>query len=227
MGSAMSDPLRIALVGATGLVGRHVILECVGRHDVRLAALARREMPLPTGARMEMFVAPPETWGDILAEVRPRALICALGTTWKKAGADEAAFRSVDRDLVLATARAAYAHGVERMVAVSSVGADPHGRTIYLRVKGEVEVELARIGFVRLDILRPGLLHGERREDPRMAERIGMVVSPLANLLLRGRFAPYRAIDARTVARAAVALAQEKALGRFVHTNTGIERAGR
>ena len=42
----MFEPLRVALVGATGLVGRRVIEECIGRPDVRLVAIARREVKL-------------------------------------------------------------------------------------------------------------------------------------------------------------------------------------
>jgi uncharacterized protein YbjT (DUF2867 family) len=75
---------------------------------------------------MELFVADPEHWGEVFEALRPQALICALGTTWKQAGEDEAAFRAVDEGLVLDTARAAHQHGVARMVAVSSVGADPY-----------------------------------------------------------------------------------------------------
>lgn len=223
----MSDPMRLALVGATGLVGRHVIEDCVGRRDLRLAAIARCEMPLPHGATMEMFVAEPANWTQIFEALRPRALICALGTTWKQAGEDEAAFRAVDYDLVLDTARHAKEHGCERMVVVSSVGADPHAKQFYLRVKGEVEKELGRVGFHRLDILRPGLLRGERRNDRRPAERLAIVASPLFNLLLHGKYAQYRAIEAETVARACVSLTLKPARGRFVHMNSGIERAAR
>ena len=223
----MSDPMRLALVGATGLVGRHVVEACVGRRDLRLAAVARREMPLPKGATMEMFVAEPSHWGDVFEALRPRALICALGTTWKQAGEDEAAFRAVDYDLVLETARAAKAQGCDRMVVVSSVGADAHAKQFYLRVKGEVERELGRVGFHRLDILRPGLLRGERAGDRRPAERLAIAASPLFNLLLHGKYAQYRAIEAETVAQACLALALKPARGRFAHPNSGIERAAR
>src|SRR5687768_4051373 len=125
----MSDPLRIALVGATGLVGGAVMQLAVARRDVRLVALARRQFPLPQGARMELFVADPAQWGEVFEAVQPRAVICALGTTWRKAGRDEAAFRAVDQELVLETARAAKAHGVERFVVISSAGADAMSKT--------------------------------------------------------------------------------------------------
>src|SRR3546814_20339250 len=96
----MSDPLRIALIGSTGLVGRKIIDSCIGRGDIRLIALARREVSLPNGARMELVVAEPANWGAVIDAVRPDALICALGTTWNRAGKDEAAFRAVDQQLV-------------------------------------------------------------------------------------------------------------------------------
>ncbi|MFW2349347.1 NAD(P)H-binding protein [Qipengyuania sp.] len=223
----MSDPVRMALVGATGLIGSEVMAQCVGREDVRLTGIARREAKLPHGIRMELFVADPAKWGEVIEAVRPLAMICALGTTWKKAGENEAAFRAVDQELVLATARTAKQFGVERFILVSSVGADPLARTFYLRVKGETEREVTRLRFDRLDILRPGLLRGKREEDHRPAERLGMAAAPLGNLLLHGKYRQYRAIPAQLVAQAALALAKRAARGRFVHDNDAIHRAAR
>ena len=221
----MSDAVRIAVVGATGLVGRSVIETASGREDVRLTGIARREMQLPRGVRMEMFVADPANWGQVFEAVRPEVLVCALGTTWNKAGRDETAFRAVDEQLVIETARAAKNHGCERLVAVSSTGADATSRNCYLRVKGEVERALTGMKFHRLDILRPGLLRGQRGEDRRMGERLGILAAPLSDRLLRGRMRGMRSIEAAEVAKAALWLATRKAAGRFVHDNDGIHRA--
>lgn len=223
----MSDALRIALVGATGLVGRRIIEASVGREDVRLTAIARREAPLPRGARMEMFVAEPAKWGEVLEAIRPTILICALGTTWRKAGEDEQAFRAIDRDLAVETARAAKAYGAERLVAVSSAGADAGSSSFYLRVKGEVERELLALRFKRTDLLRPGLLRGERGPDRRWRERLAIALSPISDRLMHGRFTAARSIDARVVADAALALSMRKAAGRFRHDNAAILRAAR
>jgi uncharacterized protein YbjT (DUF2867 family) len=220
----MSDSVRIALVGATGLIGSEVMKLAVGRQDLRLVAVARRESPLPQGARMEMFVADQSKWGEVFEAVQPTALICALGTTWRKAGRDEEAFRSVDHDLVLQTALAAKAAGIERLVAISSTGADAMSKNRYLRTKGEVERELGRMRFKRLDILRPGLLKGHRIGDMRPLERIGSVLSPLADLAMQGH-RQYRSIRAALVAKAVVALALRRAGGRFVHDNDALLRA--
>ena len=223
----MSGPVRVALVGATGLVGRRVIEIASAGDQVRILGIARREAPLPPGARMEMFVSEPEKWGELLDAVRPRALICALGTTWKKAGRDEAAFRSVDQDLVLATAEAAKRAGVPNMVVVSAAGADKRAKAIYMRVKGETEEALTRIGFKRLDILHPGLLRGTRDGDLRLAERAAIIAAPLIDPLLSGRWEQYRSIDAGLVAEAALGLALRRAGGRFTHDNEAMRRAAR
>jgi uncharacterized protein YbjT (DUF2867 family) len=228
----MSDPrpigpVRVALVGATGLIGRRVIEIASAGDEVRIVGIARREAPLPAGARMEMFVSEPDKWGEVLEAVRPRALICALGTTWKKAGRDEAAFRSVDHDLVLATAEAAKRAGVPNMVLVSAAGADARSKSFYMRVKGETEDALSRVGFKRLDILHPGLLRGERTGDLRFAERAAIIAAPLIDPLLSGKWERYRSIDAGLVAEAALGLALRRAGGRFTHDNDAMRRAAR
>lgn len=223
----ITGPVRVALVGATGLVGRRVIETASRGEEARILGIARREVPLPPGARMEMFVAEASKWGDVMDAVRPRALICALGTTWKKAGRDEAAFRAVDHDLVLATAEAAKRAGVPNMVLVSAAGADARSKSFYMRVKGETEEALTRIGFKRLDILRPGLLRGEREGDPRLAERAAIIAAPLIDPLLSGKWERYRSIDAALVAEAALGLALRRAGGRFTHDNEAMRRAAR
>jgi len=176
---------------------------------------------------MEMLVADPAEWEQSLATVAPDAVICALGTTWRRAGRDEAAFRAVDQELVLRVARAAKAIGVSNFVLVSSVGADMASRTLYLRLKSEVETALRKLRFHRLDILRPGLLRGPRSGDRRPAERLAIILSPLLNLVLHGERRRLRAIDAGIVARAALEGAKEKARGTFVHEHDAILRLER
>ena len=223
----MSEPRRVVLlVGATGLVGTCAMQVAREHPSLRLVALTRRETPIPRGTRMEMLVADPADWPEAIATIAPEAVICALGTTRRKAGSEEA-FRAVDHDLVLELAGAARKAGVASFVLVSSVGANAMGKAFYLRVKGEVEAALTKLKFRRLDILRPGLLRGKRGQDRRPLERLAMLASPIANLLLHGDRQRYRSIDARAVAAAALQLTGEKAAGRFTHDNDSILRAAR
>ncbi|OCC22699.1 nucleoside-diphosphate sugar epimerase [Croceicoccus estronivorus] len=218
---------RILLIGATGLIGQAVMACAVGYEPVRLAAVARRRVALPQGARMEMFVAGTEHWPEIIESMRPDAVVCALGTTWRKAGRDEDAFRAVDEKLVLDVARATRDADIRQLIVVSSIGADRRSRHLYLRVKGEVEDALQKMRFGRLDILRPGLLRGHRVEDPRPREQLAMWFSPIMDMFLQGGNRRLRSISAKRMAEAILELAQEKAGGRFVHEHDSIMRAAR
>lgn len=220
----MSKPVRICLLGGSGLVGSAVIRAAVGRDDVRIIAVSRRELELPAGARMEVLLAEPENWGDAIAAAQADTVVSALGTTIKRVGGDQAAFRAVDHDLVVACGRWAVEAGARQFIAVSSVGANPHTRNFYLRVKGETETALAKSGLGRLDLLRPGLLLGSRQEW-RTGEWISRMLSPLMPLVLHGAMRRYRPIRADTVAEAILALAHQKARGRFIHDYDGLNRA--
>ncbi len=219
--------MRIAVLGSTGLIGRRILEEVRFRPDVRIIAISRREFELPHDARMECFVAEPDSWGEVLAGLQPDCLVNALGTTWKRAGRDEEAFRAVDQHLVVKTAQAAREAGIERMVSISSVGARPGTKNFYLRVKGEVERDLTQLRFKRLDILRPGLLRGRRVDDLRFGEGLAKIASPVVDPFLGGGLRKYRSIPAKTVAYGVLGLATRKAAGRFVHDNDGIKRAAR
>ncbi|MCJ2177943.1 NAD(P)H-binding protein [Novosphingobium sp. 2580] len=218
-----SGGIRICLVGATGLVGNALMSEAVGREDVRLVAVARREAPMPPGARMEMLVGEPIDWPELIAAARADVMVCALGTTINKAGSQEA-FRAIDHDLVRFCAEAALAAGIEHMIVVSSVGAERASRNFYLSVKGEMEQALSRLDFRRLDILQPGLLRGPR-DERRPLEAAAQILAPLADwTVLHGKYRRYRSISARKLARVILALAQEKVRGRFVHDHDAMMR---
>ncbi|MBT2134261.1 NAD(P)H-binding protein [Croceibacterium sp. LX-88] len=222
----MSEPYRVLLVGASGLVGHRVMETAKDEAWLRVVALARRETPMPRGAKMEMLVAPPGEWPEVVAAIAPDAMICALGTTMKQAGSEEA-FRSVDHDLVLSVASAAREAGVKNFVLISSVGANPNSKTFYLRVKGEVEAAVSKLRFRRLDILRPGLLRGKRQGEARRLERMAMLFAPLTDLFMLGGMSRYRSIEAREVAAAAIQCSREKASGQFVHEHAAILRQAR
>lgn len=129
------------------------------------------------------------------------AAFCCLGTTIKVAGAQEA-FRAVDLDAVLSFARAAQRAGVKRFAVVSSLGASEASPAFYNRIKGEMEAELGRLGFLRLVVARPSLLAGNRSatgQPLRLGERITLALTaPLGGLIPKA----WRPIQAATVARA-------------------------
>lgn len=216
--------MRVLMIGATGLVGR-ALAERLLADGAELHAIGRRGSGRVHPDSHD-HIAPAERWPEIASAIPADVAVSALGTTWRAAGS-QAAFRAVDLDMVIAFAKAAKAAGVRRMLTVSAVGADAGSRNFYLGVKGAMEQALGRIGFDRLDVLQPGLLRGERGEDRRVAERIGIVLSPLTNLFMRGRLARFAAIDATVVADAAAAFLRRTGPGVFRHDNAALHLAAR
>lgn len=164
---------RILVVGASGLVGGHVIAKALADDRItRVVAPTRR--PLTAHAKLDnplvdfdRLPADADWWAV-------DGVICALGTTRAKAGSDDA-FRTVDYDYPLAVARLAHRHGATRFALNSSLGADAASRLLYPRTKGEIEAAIKTIGFASLTIVRPGLIGGDRAEF-RLGERIAAVV---------------------------------------------------
>jgi uncharacterized protein YbjT (DUF2867 family) len=197
----MNTRERTALVaGASGLVGRALLQQLAAPDSGYRAvtALVRKPIaPAPRGVQQQVvdFERLP------LSVPAAQDLYCALGTTIKVAGS-KAAFRAVDFDAVINTARAAQAAGVKRMAVVSAMGAGRASPVFYNRVKGDTEAALRDMGFERLIIARPSLLVGPREmlgQAPRLGEALMVrLVTPVAGLLP----ASIRPIDAHVVARA-------------------------
>lgn len=214
---------RILLAGATGLVGGLVLerLLAESRFQGTIIAPVRRSLGIEDSrllAPVLDFSLGDEAFAKALDEAAPGAIdefVCCLGTTMRAAGSREA-FIAVDRELVLAFSRMARARGARHALIVSSAGASRQSGNFYLRVKGEVEDALEKAGYERLDLMRPGLLLGARSER-RPTEAVFQKLAPLGNLLMHGRFKPYRSIPAATLAAAIVNLLTQEAPGVFAH----------
>lgn len=154
--------MKLLLVGASGLVGSHVLQRALADDRVS-AVVAPTRRPLPGHPKLE---APVTGFDNLPADAswwHADAVICTLGTTMKQAGSKEV-FRRVDHDYPLAVARLARQQGTPTYVLNSAVGADASSRWFYNRVKGELEQDLAGCGFASLTFVRPGLISGTRTE---------------------------------------------------------------
>ena len=198
------------IAGGSGLVGGELLrlLLADGAFDA-VVSVGRRTIDVesPKLRQVKVDFADPAAF-DALTP--PDVAFSCLGTTIKKAGSREA-FRAVDHDAVLAFAKAARAKGAKVLVHVSSLGADRTSRAFYASVKGEVEDDLAALGFESVYALRPSILDGDRAES-RPLERVGLVFARALGPVL----GKYRPTEASAVARAMVAKAKAKKPGAHV-----------
>lgn len=167
---------RVWLAGATGLVGRELLDRLLADPaTAELHLLLRRAAPaLPTHPKLHTHLVD----FDRLPALPPAdEVFIALGTTIKQAGSQEA-FRRVDFDAVVNTARAGHAAGATRLGIVSALGADARSGVFYNRVKGEMEDAVAKLGYATVVLAQPSLLLGDRA-------RLGQPVRPLEAWAMR------------------------------------------
>ncbi|HEX5685688.1 MAG TPA: hypothetical protein VFY73_16825 [Ideonella sp.] len=224
---------RLLLAGATGLVGRAVLMHLAERQQAGqprgpVWALLRR----PPDASLEGALSRADGHVLITMGLGPPlrlppvddALI-TLGTTIAVAGSHEA-FRAVDLDLVVAVARAARDAGAKRLAVVSALGADANSNVFYNRVKGQMEGAVSALGFDSVVIARPSLLAGDRAalgQPARPGERWALrLLRPVQGLLP----VSVRPIEAAVVARALLRTLDEGQPGRQVLPSAELARRG-
>jgi uncharacterized protein YbjT (DUF2867 family) len=205
------DTRRALLAGASGLVGRSLLPLLLESPRYKLVhVLLRRKVPgFPTHRKLQLHVVD----FDHLPALPPvEDVFIAIGTTIKAAGS-QAAFRRVDFDAVLSTARAGKAAGAKRLLVVSALGADPGSQVFYSRVKGEMQQAVCRLGYESVVIVQPSLLAGDRAalgQSPRFGEEwANRLLRPVLGWLPRR----VRPIGADEVARSMLRAALEAAPG--------------
>ncbi|MBP7584487.1 MAG: oxidoreductase [Spirochaetes bacterium] len=210
------------IAGASGLVGGHCLHLLLDNdtYDTVIAPV-RKKFPLEH-PKLRQHVVEFDNLGASAGILRGDELFCCLGSTMKKAGSREA-FRKVDFEYPKALAELALENGVKRFLIVTALGADPHSKIFYNRVKGEVEMVVRALPFESVHIFRPSMLLGERSES-RPAEKIGGAAMRALSFLMLGPLKNYRAIRAEDVARAMVSAAGSGSNGVVIHESGEMQR---
>lgn len=199
--------MKNALVaGATGLIGEQLLKLLIEAPEYnKVYVIARRALSVDH-PKLMLLKSEMTDMNDFFVDECIHDVFIALGTTIRKTGSREA-FRQVDFDLVLSVAWWGQMKKAEKILVVSSVGANAGASNFYLRTKGEMENAIRLCGIPGIYIFRPSLLTGLRREF-RWGEKVGALMMPLLVPVLNGPWRKYRAIAAAQVAHAMYHTAQ-------------------
>ena len=201
--------LRKALIaGSTGLIGGYCLQALL--NDPRyseIIALVRKPL-LKTHRKLKTVISKFENLDHELSNIQADDVYCCMGTTIKKAGSQED-FRQVDFSLVVSIAEQMRKQGAEQFLVISSMGADPNSKVFYNRVKGEMEQAIQQLEYPYIRIIRPSLLLGPR-EEFRLGEKIGVMLTPVLKPFLKGSLKKYRPVQAESVAQFMVKVAHEE-----------------
>ena len=209
--------MKALVLGATGAVGKDLVKQLL-KDDTfdRVDIFVRRAVNIPSAKLVSHVVDFDhlETWASLLTG---DVLFSCLGTTIKAAGSQDAQWK-VDYTYQFEAAKAARAGGVQKLVLVSSVGAHPKSKIFYARMKGQLDEDVAKLGFPGCFILRPPSLI--RKGSDRFGEKAGVAVLKGLNAL--GLMRSWKPMPTEEVAAAMIRLAESVSDGLHIFTSQEI-----
>lgn len=195
--------MRVALIGATGMVGQGVLRACLAAADVtEIIVLGRRAPEGYADPRLKVFTLPDlagfQATGDTFANI-DACFFCAGVSSF---GLSEAAYRAITYDLTLHVAQELLrVSPTMTMVYVSGAGADSseQGRSMWARVRGQTENALQRLPFRQVAIFRPSAILPENGIQSRTASYRWMYAAFKPLLLLLQRISPGSVLTTRII----------------------------
>ncbi|RLD65157.1 MAG: nucleoside-diphosphate sugar epimerase [Bacteroidetes bacterium] len=192
---------KIAVVfGATGLIGRELVSQLIDNEEYHKVLIFNRRSQNYENSKIEELIIGEQYFESISGNVIADELYCCIGTTMKKAGS-KAAFQKVDYEIPVWLAKTAEKNGINKLLIVSSVGANPKSKNFYLSTKGKMEQEVLKYNIPEIYFFRPSMLLGQRDES-RFSEMMGQKAMKLTGFLMKGPLKKYKAIPAPVVAQA-------------------------
>ena len=201
--------MKTALVfGSSGLVGGHLLNQLIKNDNYNKIKIFVRSEPKNHNLKVEIIKTDFNNLENHKEDIKGDDCFFCIGTT-KQNSPDKNEYRRVELDVPKEIAQIAKSNLVNSFVFISSGYADPKSSGDYLKFKGEVEEELKRLNFPNLGILRPSFLLGDRKEK-RIGEKIGIFVFKLLSPLFLGPLKKMKPIQSATVAKAMIAITQNK-----------------
>jgi NADH dehydrogenase len=152
---------RVTIFGGTGLLGGRIVQAVLARGLAVRAAVRhpdRAQAPAGAEGRFEAVRADLAKPAGIAAALEgAQAAVNAVSLYHEHGGAT---FQAVHVDGARAVAEAAARAGLERLVHLSGIGADPDARDAYIRARGQGEGAV-RAAFPETVILRPSAVFAE------------------------------------------------------------------
>ncbi len=206
-----------AVFGATGLVGKELILQLVDNDDYTKIIVFNRRQQNYDNPKIEELIFNGQNLDNANNQIVADDLYCCIGTTMKKAGS-KTAFSAVDFDIPVWLAKTAEKNKIKKLLIVSSVGANEKSSNFYLATKGKMEQEVLKYKIPGIYFFRPSMLLGNRTET-RFGEMFGQKAMKLTGFLMIGKLKKYKSIPASVVAKAMLKVAQENYTKHFFESD--------
>ncbi len=192
--------MKILVAGSTGLVGKTLITDFLQEHEV--IAISRRPFKFPNNVKQELI----DFNKDFSLKPADHFFICLgyplelLDLIYMR-DKIKPKFEEVDFGLVIKLAKMALDVGIKDISVISSVMADKNSLNHYLKIKGEMEEEIKKLSFNKINIFRPSHLLGERENKIGLDVQIFEKVTNIFGHVLPSQLKDFKNVEARTLAK--------------------------
>lgn len=152
----------VTVIGGSGFLG-HQIVRRLARDGYRLRVTSRKPshalsvQPLGNVGQIALIKADIRNEADLARAIDGAAVVINIVGILKPSGGRT--FDAIHSEGAAAVARLAAKAGVDRLIHVSAIGANPKAKSSYASSKGEGEAAVRR-AFPRATILRPSVMFG-------------------------------------------------------------------
>ncbi len=200
------------IAGATGLVGSQLLDQLLNDNRYsKIVVISRRGLSFDH-PKMVVCQISFDNLHEFTIDEPIDECYCSLGTTQAKSGKE--GLRKVDFDYVVELAKLCKRMDVQKLLVVSSLGANINSGFFYMKTKGMMEKDVKEIGLVTLIVVRPSLITG-KREEFRFAEKVGGFLYLIFTPFMVGPLKKYRPVSGKQIARTLIGLAQTNLVGSY------------
>ena len=192
--------MKTALIfGSSGLIGSCLLNLIVNDNNYSKIRLFVRSEPANTSSKIEIIKTDFNNLENHKDSIVGDVCFFCIGTT-KKNTPDKNEYINIEYNLPVEVAKIAKSNSVNNFIYVSSIGANTNASGLYLKNKGRTEEELKKLNFLKLSIMRPSILLGNRKEN-RVGEKIGIFIMKTLSPLFLGKIKKYKPLNVENVAK--------------------------
>ncbi len=190
--------MKVIITGATGMVGKGVLLECLDHAEIsEVLSISRNTTGIEHPKLKELIHKDFSEFASVTDKLKGYdACYACMGVS--SAGMKEEQYRRLTYDFTLSLAKVLQGLDPETTFNyVSGVGTDSSekGRSMWARVKGKTENDLLNLGFKQAYMFRPGAIIPLRGIQP-SSKMYRVLINNLKWLIkLMKRISPHAVVD--------------------------------
>ncbi|WP_339661018.1 NAD(P)H-binding protein [Croceibacter atlanticus] len=192
------------VLGATGLVGHHLLEEILQDESYEKVTLFSRSPIKKTHPKIEEHLIDLFNLEDYCNQFKANDVFCCIGTT-KSKSPDKKMYKKVDYGIPIDAAKLSGLNNIEKLLVVSAMGANRKSKVFYNRVKGQMERDVQFYNSNETYIFKPSLIGGKRNES-RVGETIAKAFFSVLNPILPKKI---RSIHPQDIAKAMMHVAKK------------------